>query len=296
MHFFLHFMLRANLMLIFLHLPMNSTFFLRSVLCAFMTLSLVSLTSCSSTRSPAPGASAGGPVTAGLRSGSFALSKDSVDNLLQDRPGLGTQAGHDLQSRVVTSRLIRKSNVPDAVDSFHYNDEKGAQAMVGILGGSTSKHSGLFSAAGDRLKVGLLTYGSIYPHFDARGRRIVIGDAGYNYSVRLENRTKKRVEVIVSVDGLSTLTGKAASPTQRGYVLEPKESYEVEGFRKNATTVTSFRFGRVADSVAAAKGGARNVGVIGLAVYEEDEARAQAELQREQFVRDNANAFPVGGE
>jgi hypothetical protein len=162
---------------------------------------------------------------------------------------------------MTTSRLIRKSNVPDAVDSFHYNDEKGAKAMVGILGGSTSKHSGLFSAAGDRVKTGLVRYGTVYPHFDASGRRIVIGDAGYNYRVRLENRTKKRIEVIVSVDGLSTLTGKAASPTQRGYILEPKESYDVEGFRKNATTVTSFRFGRVADSVAAAKGGARNVGV-----------------------------------
>lgn len=284
-------------MLIFLHLLMSYKYCLRSALCGILTLNLGFLTSCSNTGQPAPVASAaGGPVTAGLRSGSFALSKDSVDNLLSTRPGLGTEAGHEFQSRVETSRLIRKSNVPDAVDSFHYNDEKGAAAMVGILGGSTSKRTGLFTVAGDRLKTGLVTYGSVCPHFDGSGRRIVIGEAGHNYRVRLENRTKKRIEVVVSVDGLSTLTGKAASPTQRGYILEPKESYEVEGFRKNANTVTSFRFGRVADSVAATKGGAGNVGVIGLAVFEEDEARARAELQHEQFVRDQAKAFPVGGE
>lgn len=292
-------------MRIFLHLPMNIKFFLRISLCAVLLVQAGILVSCCGpkvdlrypTVDQANRADAKWglpPVAAGVRSGGFAISNKSVDNLLHDRPGLGTEAGHEFQSRMTTSRLIRKSNVPDAVDSFHYNDEKGAKAMVGILGGSTSKHSGLFSAAGDRLKTGLVRYGTVYPHFDASGRRIVIGDAGYNYSVRLENRTKKRIEVIVSVDGLSTLTGKAASPTQRGYILEPKESYDVEGFRKNATTVTSFRFGRVADSVAAAKGGARNVGVVGLAVYEEDEARAKAELQREQFVRDNANAFPVG--
>jgi ATP phosphoribosyltransferase len=121
----------------------------------------------------------------------------------------------------------------------------------------------------------------------------VIGEAGQSYGIRLENRTKKRLEVVLSVDGINTMSGKTASPSQRGYVLEPKETYEVEGYQKNQNTVRVFQFGRAADSVAATKGGANNVGVIGMAVFEEDEARAKAELQQEQFLRNGASAFPV---
>lgn len=263
---------------------------------ASLATGLVLLSSCSSSMHPAPPpppimammGEASGSTRSYAPSTPGALARAKVD----DRPGLGTTAGSERYSRLEDARLIRKSGVPDAVDSFHYNDEKGAKAMVEILGGSTSKHSGLFYAAGERLKIGLVRYGDAYPHYDAKGRRIVIGDAGHHYGVRLENRSKKRLEIVLSVDGLNVLSGKAASPTQRGFVLEPKESYDVDGFRKDSNTVRTFQFGSVAASQAARKGAAGNVGVVGLAVFEEDEARAKAELQREQFARDNANAFP----
>lgn len=216
------------------------------------------------------------------------LARAKVD----DRPGLGTTAGSEQYSLVNDGRFLRKSDTPDAVDSFHYNDEKGAKAMVEVLGGGTSTHNGLFAAAGERLKIGLVRYGEPYPRYEAKGRRIVIGEAGNHYEVRLENRSKKRLLVVLSVDGLNVVTNKPASPMQQGYILDPKESYNVEGFRKDNSTVRTFQFGSVAASQAAKKGGANNVGVIGLAVFEEDEARAKMELKREQFVRDNATAFP----
>lgn len=216
------------------------------------------------------------------------LARAKVD----DRPGLGTTAGSERYSRLEDARFLRKSDAPDVVDSFHYNDEKGAKAMVEILGGSTSKHNGLFDAAGERLKIGLVRYREPYPYYEAKGRRIVVGEAGSHYEVRLENRSKKRLLVVLSVDGLNVITNKPASPTQQGYVLDPKDTCNVEGFRKDSNTVRTFQFGSVAASQAAKKGGAGNVGVIGLAVFEEDEARAKMELKREQFVRDNAAAFP----
>lgn len=211
---------------------------------------------------------------------------------LQERPGLGTSAGQERYSALETTRMIRKSNSPDAVDSFHYNDEAGAKTMAEVMGGGMSKRSGLFTAAGERLKVGLLHYGRVYPHYDVDGRRIVIGENGDHYAVRLENQTKKRIEVVLSVDGLNVLTGKAASPSQHGFVLEPKAMYSVDGFRKDSTTVRSFVFGSVARAKAASSGGASNVGVVGLAVFDEDEVRTKAELEREQKARENANAFP----
>jgi len=242
----------------------------------------------------------GGPITAGNRSGGFAIQNQSIDHLLapgsttriQDRPGLGTSAGQEKYSVLESTHMLRKSDTPDAVEAFHYNDEAGAKAMAGVLGGSMTKRSGLFAAAGERLKVGLVRYSNVFPHYDAGGKRIVIGENGSHYEVRLENRTKKRIEVVLSVDGLNVLNGKAASPKQRGFILAPKETYDVDGFRKNDTTARSFVFGSVARSKAASSGGASNVGVIGLAVFEEDEARTKAELRQEQQAREGANAFP----
>ncbi len=264
---------------------------LRLLLSTVLIACSVWLSSCTSIVAPAPPPPA--PVSAEGGMTNRYADKSAAAAPLAERPGLGTQAGRETYSQLVTSRLIRKSTVPDAVDSFHYNDEKGAKAMVNILGGSTTQHSGSLNAAGDRLKVSLQHYGRTYPHYEASGRRIVIGEAGQSYGIRLENRSKKRLEVVLSVDGINTMSGKTASPSQRGYVLEPKETYEVEGYQKNKNTVRVFQFGRVADSVAATKGGANNVGVIGMAVFEEDEARAKAELQQEQFLRNGASAFPV---
>jgi hypothetical protein len=260
-------------------LAMSTSTYLRRLLSLLLIACLGFLASCQAPQmSPAPPAASRYSAEAGSR--------------IQDRPGLGTQAGHEYVSEIQPSHLIRKSSVPDVVDSFHYNDTAGAETMAGILGGGKTRHNGLFDAAGDRLKVGLVSYSDPFPHLEAAGRRIVIGQAGRDYRVRLENRSKKRVEVIVTVDGLNTLTSTKAGYSQRGYILEPKQTYDVEGFRHGGNKVRTFRFGRVVDSVAAANGGAGNVGVIGLAVFEEDEAKAKAALQHEQFVRDHASAFP----
>jgi hypothetical protein len=43
----------------------------------------------------------------------------------------------------------------------------------------------------------------------------------------------------------------------------------IDGFRQSWDEVAAFRFGRVADSYAARTSGDRNVGVIGVALFEE---------------------------
>ncbi|WP_395737639.1 hypothetical protein [Prosthecobacter sp.] len=276
---------------------MNPAQLRRSFVCCSVSLAVTMIASCSSMMSPAPPPPPPpAPVHSGITgndydSGSY-RSNELASTRVQDRPGLGTSAGQEKYSVLENTRLIRKSSVPDAVDSFHYNDEKGAKTMAEVLGGSLTKRSGLFSAAGERLKVGLMHYRDVFPHYEVSGKRIVIGQNGSHYDIRLENRTKKRMLVVLSVDGLNVLTGQAANPSQSGFVLEPRQSYDVDGFRKNSTTARAFVFGSVARSKAATKGAAGNVGVIGLAVFEEDEARVKAELLKEQQARGGANAFP----
>ncbi len=210
------------------------------------------------------------------------------------RPGLGTQAGSDRYSTVNEATFFRKpTGQPDAVDSFHYNDKQGAEAMAGALGGG-KKRSGEFAMAGGRVKVALhsWTSASPLPRLEAGGRRIVIGQPGEAYTMTVENETDHQIEVVASVDGLDVMDGGTASVRKRGYVIPKKGSLSIDGFRKDATTVRRFMFSSVDESAAGKAGKPRNVGVIGLAVYDEDEAAARAAQLAEAQKRQDAQAFP----
>lgn len=178
------------------------------------------------------------------------------------------------------------------MEAFHYNDETGAKAMADALGGG-SRRGGAFNAAGGRVKVEVRSsYRGALPRLEASGRRIVIGEEGHAYSLHVTNRTSHPVEVVASVDGLDVIDGKTAAVTKRGYVIPAKGEVTIDGFRVDDLTVRQFVFGSVGESLAAKKGAARNVGVIGLAVYDEDEAKAKAARLAEARRRENAAAFP----
>ncbi|MCD9085571.1 hypothetical protein [Stenotrophomonas sp. SY1] len=105
-----------------------------------------------------------------------------------------------------------------------------------------------------------------YPH---RGQAWVTGTPGHRYSVRLENRSGERKLVVLSVDGVNAITGQTASPAQSGYVLEPWQSSEISGWRKSNAEVAQFVFTRHSDSYASRTGRPTDVGVIGIAVFNE---------------------------
>ncbi|TDB26410.1 hypothetical protein ATCM_01275 [Stenotrophomonas sp. ATCM1_4] len=109
-----------------------------------------------------------------------------------------------------------------------------------------------------------------YPH---RGQRWVAGSPGHRYSVQLRNRTGERVLVVLSVDGVNAISGQTASPDQSGYVLEPWQSSEITGWRKSNAEVAQFVFTDHGDSYASRTGRPANVGVVGIAVFEEARAR-----------------------
>ena len=109
-----------------------------------------------------------------------------------------------------------------------------------------------------------------YPH---RGDTWVAGTPGNRYGVRLTNNTGERVLVVLSVDGINAVTGQTAAPSQAGYVLEPWESTEIAGWRKSLDDIAQFVFTDLGDSYAARTGRPRNVGVIGVAVFQESRPR-----------------------
>ena len=90
-----------------------------------------------------------------------------------------------------------------------------------------------------------------------------------NTAVRIRNCTGARVLVVTSVDGVNVISGDTAAPSQSGYVLEPWGSVEITGWRKSMDRTAAFYFTDLGDSYAARTGRPQNVGVIGVAVFQE---------------------------
>jgi hypothetical protein len=113
------------------------------------------------------------------------------------------------------------------------------------------------------------TAGYTLPVHVYENRLYVVGEPGHQYEVRLDNRTDQRLLAVTSVDGVNVINGKTADEQQSGYVLDPRDGVDIEGWRKNLDEVATFYFTRLSKSYAARTGRPQNVGVIGVAVFPE---------------------------
>jgi hypothetical protein len=111
--------------------------------------------------------------------------------------------------------------------------------------------------------------GAALPTFISGRRTYVLGALGKRYSLRLRNTTGQRVEMVASVDGRDVLDGRPSDWGKRGYIVNPYDQVTIDGFRLNNDSVAAFRFSSVGRSYAARMGDARDVGVIGVAVFPE---------------------------
>ncbi len=111
--------------------------------------------------------------------------------------------------------------------------------------------------------------GGVLPAFQHRGRTYVLGTLGQRYLVRVRNASWRRAEVVVSVDGRDVIDGRPAAWEKRGYVIEPHGEVTIDGYRLSEEAVAAFRFSSVPRSYASRMGDARDVGVIGVAVFPE---------------------------
>jgi len=104
----------------------------------------------------------------------------------------------------------------------------------------------------------------VYLH---QGRHYVAGNPGNEYEIRLRNRQSGEMLAVVSVDGVDVITGETADWQQSGYVLGPRQSFGIRGWRKSLDRVAAFYFTTLPDSYAARTGRPGNVGVIGVALF-----------------------------
>lgn len=97
----------------------------------------------------------------------------------------------------------------------------------------------------------------------------IAGQPGNRYALHVRNNTAQRVMVVLSIDGVNVITGETAAPNQNGYVLAPYQSAEINGWRKSLDDVAQFVFTRTDASYAARTGRPDDIGVIGMAVFNE---------------------------
>ena len=138
--------------------------------------------------------------------------------------------------------------LPAATDAYAHRGEAGSQAGAYTL--EVTDPSGM-----------------TLPTYAQGGRTYVLGLKGERYQIRVRNRSGQRVEAVISVDGRDVVDGGTANWRRRGYVIDPYGDVLVDGFRLDLGSVAAFRFSDVKDSYASKMGSARQVGVIGVAIF-----------------------------
>ena len=82
---------------------------------------------------PMSPAAASNIVTGGLRSGDSAVTRESIDSILNspaERPGLATGWGAERNSEMSYTSFVRASSKPVGTDAIFYNNSEGIQAMA----------------------------------------------------------------------------------------------------------------------------------------------------------------------
>ena len=283
---------------------------LRTLALPALLSTLAGLAGCS--KLSGPGSSIGAPEPVGASGGSWATSSASppasegvasrgADHETSDAsvssaaapmrekqsPGLGTAYGEQRFSSVRSVQFNRASpDVPTTVLSMRYNDAQGVDQMARWKTGGYPQRANHSSGP-----VSLTLRdeaGSPLPGAQVGGDLYAVGEAGARYTIGVENHSGYRYEVVASVDGLDVIDGADADFSKRGYLIDPYTSFVIEGWRTGDDTVAAFRFSDMDNSYAGRTGKARNIGVIGVAFFQEAGVVPADELRR----RDSADPFP----
>lgn len=135
--------------------------------------------------------------------------------------------------------------------------------------------------------------GATLPVHYAKGEYWVAGRPGARYAVTVHNRLGERVLAVPSVDGVNVLSGETAAWDQRGYVFSPYERYQITGWRKSSSEIAAFEFSSAGNSYAGRTGRPANVGVIGVALFREQQPLPAPAITPEPYSqrRDSSNSL-----
>ncbi len=106
--------------------------------------------------------------------------------------------------------------------------------------------------------------------YATRGKNYIEAIEGREYSIRLNNRTGRRIAVALSVDGLNTIDAKTTTADDATkWILGPHQTITLEGWQTGASTARRFFFTTEENSYGAWIGDTRNLGIVSAAVFRE---------------------------
>ncbi len=106
-------------------------------------------------------------------------------------------------------------------------------------------------------------------------RSYIVAQKGERYSIHVRNNTRKRVGIVIAVDGRNIISGKKSylKSTEKMYVLNAGKSATYDGWRSARNKVNRFYFTKVSDSYADNWGDRSASGVIAVAAFKEQSRR-----------------------
>jgi len=116
----------------------------------------------------------------------------------------------------------------------------------------------------------ILVDGIPLPEYAARGTTYIEALEGREFSIRLTNRTDRRIAVALSVDGLNTIDAKTTTSRDAAkWILGPHQTVTLDGWQTGASTARRFFFTTEERSYGSWLGQTRNLGIISSAVFRE---------------------------
>ena len=96
---------------------------------------------------------------------------------------------------------------------------------------------------------------------------------GENYSLQIRNRSNQRIGLVIAVDGRNIISGKKSNlkHSENMYILGPYETQMYSGWRTSSRDIHRFYFTDIEDSYAHAFDDDSAMGVIAVAVFEENQ-------------------------
>lgn len=119
----------------------------------------------------------------------------------------------------------------------------------------------------------------------AEGFYRVEAQMGERYKIRVANNSRRRVGIVVSIDGLNIISGNTCyhRPNESMYLLDPGQSGTFAGWRRDLNSVQRFYFTDSSDSYAARTGQYGQQGWIKVAVFNERQPIVVMPKQYEDF-------------
>lgn len=118
-------------------------------------------------------------------------------------------------------------------------------------------------------EVEVLVNGKSVDEYLHEGKIYIEGKEKSEFSIKVKNNGISRIVAIPTIDGLSVMDGEPASLKSRGYIVNGHDSITIDGWRTSDDKVAKFFFTSPEKAYAEKIEKGENIGVIGVAVFEE---------------------------